>query len=317
MTTCLRLVSYLISIYLFVASGTLQAIGLLVSTFDINAILRRYSYSECHAHVISAYGFNYGRILFPVVLSTLEYININNGNTSSLAMSSVSPLVKENCVAHIIIGNFPLDLKHIVRNGIVNRFQLAWKLEYYWGGFGKWPNGISKEFYYKEASSSKVYLNIVTEDVVGWKKWMHILHNARWPVFHKVIYHFLVTNGELVRAIVCHNCNEGSSTLLVIEDERITMSSLDSVFNSVQIHKSNGLPLLTSETLRGLNIKKLPMSLIPEPEDLLLNSANNEEESDDWQIYIIFAKLVYRGCANATLNALAITKAPDVYSFIQ
>jgi hypothetical protein len=316
MTTLLRLVSYLISIYLFVGSGSLLAIGILSSTFDINAILR--IYSECHVHVVSAYGFNYGRILFPVVLSTLEYININNGTTSSLPMSSVSPLVKENCVAHIIIGNFPLDLKHIVRNGIVNRFQLTWKLEYYWGGFDKWPNGISKEFYYKEVSSSKVYLNIVTEDVVGWKNWMHILHNARWPVFHKVIYHFLVTNGELIRAIVCHNCNEGSSTLLVIKDERITMPSLDSVFNSVQIHKSNGLPLLTYETLRGLNIQKLSMSLIPEPEDLLLlNSANIEEESDDWQIYILFAKLVYRGCANATLNALAITKAPDVYSFIQ
>jgi hypothetical protein len=311
MTTCLHLVSYIISICLFVASGSLLAIGILI--FDINSILP--IYSECHVHVVSAYGFNYGRILFPVVLSTLEYIN--NGTTSLLQMKSVSPFVKETCVAHIILGNFPLDLKHIVRNGIVNRFQLTWKLEYYWRGFDKWPNDVSKEFYYKEASS-KVYLNIVTEDVIGWKNWMHILHNARWPVFHKVIYHFLLTNRELIRAIVCHNCNKGSSTLVVIEDSLLTtMSSLDLVFNSVQIHKSNGLPLLTYETLRGLNINKLPMSLIPEPEDLLLNSANIEEESDDWQLYMLFAKLVYRGCANATLNALAITKAPDVYSFIQ
>jgi hypothetical protein len=203
----------------------------------------------------------------------------------------------------------------------MNRFCITWKLECYRGGFNIWPKSVERKFVYKEASPPKVYLNIVTKYVIKWKNWMHIFHNARWPVFHKVIYHFLVTNGELIMAIVCHNCNEGSSTLVVLEDERltITMSYLDLVFNSVQIHKRNELPLLTYETLRGLNIKKLPMSLIPEPEDLLLiNSANIEKESDDdWQLYILFAKLVYRGCANATLNALAITKAPDIYSFIQ
>jgi hypothetical protein len=299
-------------IYLFLGGLVHAANGLLL-TFDINTILP--IYANCHVHVVSAYGFNYGRILYPVVLSNLEYIN--NGTKSLLPIQSVSPFVKETCVAHIILGNFPLDLKHILRNRIANRFQLTWKLEYYWGGgFDyEWPYN---EFYYKETSSSKVYLNIVTEDVIGWKNWMYILHNARWPVFHKVIYHFLLTNGELIRAIVCHNCNKGSSTLVLLEDERVTISYLDLIFNSVQIHKSNGLPLLTYETLRGLNINKLPMSLIPEPEDLLLiNSANIDEESDDWQLYVLFAKLVYRGCANASLNALAITKAPDIYSFIQ
>jgi hypothetical protein len=307
MNSLLQLVNYL-RVYL-VFAGIFSTNGLNV---DIDSILS--IYSTCHLHVVSSYGFEFGRIHYPVVLSTLEYIN--NGTRS--LFKSVSPFVKQTCVAHTVLGTFPLDSKHILRHDFVNRFCITWKVEYYWGGFNIWPNSVENRFVYKEASSSKVYLNIVTEDVVGWKNWMHILHNARWPVFHKVIYHFLLTNGELIRAIVCHNCNKGSSTLVLVENERLTMIYLDLIFNSVQIHKSKGLPLLTYETLRGLNIQKLPMSLIPEPEDLLLNSANIEEESDDdWQLYIIFAKLVYRGCANATLNALAITKAPDIYSFVQ
>jgi hypothetical protein len=271
-------------------------------TVDVNSIIQ--TYSNCHVHLLSAYGFEYGPILYPVVLSTLEYVNVVNH-----VLKYVSPLVKETCLSHTVIGNFPLDLNHIIRHGILDRFLITWKLEYYWGGFDKFPNGGALGFYYKEASN--VYMNIVTEDAKSWKIWMYIFHNARWPVFQKNIFYFMNDQGKIMNGIVCHNCYRGSSTLIPLGNSReaLTKESLDLKFRDLQIHLSDGLTLLSFETLR--NYTKLPMSLIPEPEDLL-----NALEEHDWQLFVLFAKLVYRECANATLNALAITNPPDIYSFI-
>jgi hypothetical protein len=290
-------------------------IGSVVKGFsvDINTILQGFPY--CHNHILSSNSFDFGPIRFPVALSTLEHIN--SIDTSSVRLAS--PFNKQLCLAHIVIANFPLNRKYMILDTTVNRYRIPWKMEHYWRGFKRFR--YAKQMYWNNEQSN-TYVNIVTDEFQSWKNWLNILHlvdqkhlvNSRLLVFHKVAFHFINNEERVISsfssAIVCYNCNGGSSSLIPWRKDNVfAKQNIDAELKDLQIRISNGITLNMNEYVG--NHATIGLSDVPEPEDIVKRSEHHE-----WPLFALIYKLVYKGCLNVTLSMPDVTKDPDVYTFI-
>jgi hypothetical protein len=153
---------------------------------------------------------------------------------------------------------------------------------------------------------SNTYMNVIESFHAQWITWALMFNTGGNLVLQKLVFYLLSNEHDIDRVtVVCYNCNKGRYRLMSVEEKgepmvNITRREIDDVLKDIQIKFGDELPLHTFENVVHENTD-VRMDAVPEPEDLLKMSKKDPEE---WPLYAILGKLLYRGSRNASIVVL-------------